>query len=748
MKNKMKKILLVLLSSLLVGCQSEGTHYIKDSKTVIKEKENVAEVKGELKEVAMGRYVEQITPIDELVESDNNIILWHNSEGKMEILVHDEMFKNYEYKEDGTYEESESWLINLLNDTEHNIGYVQQILYDEGEYYLLVDKANKEDVDSFIIRCNETNFEEIHMEWQTDTPIIAKIAVTSDKKLVACDLAKSRTDVYNSEGKFIEQIGERAGRPVKVGDKLVCLGENKVEIYNERSFECEKTINGITCNPRNDQIVCSDDESVYLACSGGIFKYTKGVEVLEKILEGRLCSLSSDYIGEMIVHNDEIYISLTRYDKSEHAIRHIRKYSYREDIPTLPQQEIVIWTPTSSRILKEAVTVYKDRHPEAYVKIQTLYNDEEWWQNEHQILLEDYEALNTQLLAGEGPDLFVLDELPMESYRKSGILADLSGCIAKSKEENTYINNVLESYKDGDKIYAVPLTFSLCYGIGKKDLLEGGYSFDKIIAAQKAHPEKFVQIPMESDIRARYMADFMKAQLFDKQGRVKREAMKIFLENIKETMPTKMEPWGAEYWKTWYTVTNCLIGDVVEADIEKASWVGDLQCAAHLIHERPDLMITGKIEGVENYLIGYNLVGINQNSPNREAAEEIINIALSTDIQGGRPNELPVNVTALEEDLLHNNYREMNKMSGMKNTLNDKGDIDYDFYDFEFGYQEEMQMFLEMCKNGTVLEPLDMEISDILAKETEGYFEDRVGIKETLDQVESKVNLYLSEQGR
>lgn len=745
MKNKIKKILLLLLSCLLVGCQAEGTHDIKDGKTVIKEKENVVEVKGEPKEVAMGRYIEQITPIDELVEPDNNIILWQNAEGKMEILVQDETFKNYEYKEDGTYEESEAWLVSLLNDTAHDVGCVQQILYDEGEYYLLADKANKKDVDSFIIRCNETNFEEIHMEWQTDTPIIAKIAITSDKKLVACDLSKTRADVYSSEGKFIEQIGERTGKPVKVGDKLVFLGENKVEIYNERSFECEKTINGITCNPRTDQIISLDGERAYLACSSGIFKYTKGAEVLEKILEESLCSLSSDYIGEMIVHNDEIYISLIRYDKSDRSISHIRKYSYREDIPTTPQQEIVIWTPTSSRILKEAVAVYKDRHPEAYVKIQTLYNDEQWWQNGHQVLLEDYEALNTQLLAGEGPDLFILDELPIESYRKSGILADLSGCVAKSKEENTYIDNVLESYKDGEKIYAVPLVFSLCYGIGKQELLEGGYSFDKMVANQKAHPEKFVQMPMAPEIRTRYMADFMKDQLFNPDGRVKREAMKTYLENIKETMPTMTEPWKPEYWKTWNTVTDCLIGDVVKADIEKASWVGDLQCAAHLIHEKPDLMITNKIEGVENYLIGYDLVGINQNSPNKEAAEEIINIALSTTVQGGRPNELPVNIVALEDDLLHNNYREMNKMSGMKYILNDKGDIDYDF---EFGYQEEMQMFLEMCKHGTVLRPLDMEISEILAKETEGYFEDRLGSEETLDQLESKIDLYLSEQER
>jgi len=151
---------------------------------------------------------------------------------------------------------------------------------------------------------------------------------------------------------------------------------------------------------------------------------------------------------------------------------------------------------------------------------------------------------------------------------------------------------------------------------------------------------------------------------------------------------------------------------------------------------------------VENYLRGYELVGVNQNSPNKEAVEEIINIALSTDIQGGRPNELPVNVAALEDDLLHNNYRKMNKMSGMKYTLNDKGYTDLEFYDFEFGYQEEMQMFLEICKNGTVLKPLDMEISDILAKETEGYFDDRLGIEEALDQVESKINLYLREQGR
>ena len=63
-------------------------------------------------------------------------------------------------------------------------------------------------------------------------------------------------------------------------------------------------------------------------------------------------------------------------------------------------------------------------------------------------------TLNVEIFAGEGPDVLVLDGLPVESYIRQGILADLSNI----DTSNCY-ENIVHCYADESGCWALPLLF-------------------------------------------------------------------------------------------------------------------------------------------------------------------------------------------------------------------------------------------------------------------------------------------------
>lgn len=72
--------------------------------------------------------------------------------------------------------------------------------------------------------------------------------------------------------------------------------------------------------------------------------------------------------------------------------------------------------------------------------------------------------LNTEIMAGEGPDIIVLDNLPVEDYISKGILEPVTDIVEARKDELFY--NMVEGCNLGGEIYSVPTTFRIPVIIG------------------------------------------------------------------------------------------------------------------------------------------------------------------------------------------------------------------------------------------------------------------------------------------
>ena len=86
-------------------------------------------------------------------------------------------------------------------------------------------------------------------------------------------------------------------------------------------------------------------------------------------------------------------------------------------------------------------------------------------------------SLNTEIMAGNGPDIILMDGLPIEDYFEKGVLEDLSDVVKGVKTNGEeFFENVLSSYEKGENLYAVPSRFSVPIIIGK----EGAVTPDEV----------------------------------------------------------------------------------------------------------------------------------------------------------------------------------------------------------------------------------------------------------------------------
>ncbi|WP_367116085.1 ABC transporter substrate-binding protein [Clostridium sp.] len=92
--------------------------------------------------------------------------------------------------------------------------------------------------------------------------------------------------------------------------------------------------------------------------------------------------------------------------------------------------------------------------------------------------------LNTEIMAGKGPDILLLDNLPVDSYIENEVLADIKDIVTTDKN---IFHGLIEAYKKDGSIYQFPLKISLPVIIGNKDLLKEANDLNSLLTVIKEY---------------------------------------------------------------------------------------------------------------------------------------------------------------------------------------------------------------------------------------------------------------------
>lgn len=252
---------------------------------------------------------------------------------------------------------------------------------------------------------------------------------------------------------------------------MFCVWENYIALKNETegvylydTDTKERIMDDVlsdfisqNCKGRKDiyvstySIFPAEEGGIYLICGKGVYRHVIGGTVMEQVINGGLSSLgdSTKHISKMIRTEEKGFVAAFSEGK-------ISAFTYDPNISTIPSQMITAYSLTESTLLRQAIIRYQGKNPDVYVEYKVGMDEEGGITREDAI-----KKLNTEIMAGKGPDFLLLDGLPTDSYIDKGVLADISPYLDELEKEEKLLSNIRESFTKDGKTYMIPAAVTL-----------------------------------------------------------------------------------------------------------------------------------------------------------------------------------------------------------------------------------------------------------------------------------------------
>lgn len=255
------------------------------------------------------------------------------------------------------------------------------------------------------------------------------------------------------------------GSYITSGDKLIETENGKIYTYSLKNGALMSTadagtpvINYLGTNYTSCQITAlaidpGDSESIFYANRYGLFRTFLDGSANEMLMDGGLSSLN--------LHTNAIRFLLAREDGSFLAVCNnagvnlFYRFSYCANIPTVPSRQIRVFSLYENYTARLAATQLQTKNPDIKISLQIGSPP-----GSGISAAEALRALSMDMLSGNGPDVFVLDGLPIESYIKNGYLLELSPILRDITATGDYMPQ-METYRTPEgEMYAVTTRFS------------------------------------------------------------------------------------------------------------------------------------------------------------------------------------------------------------------------------------------------------------------------------------------------
>lgn len=179
---------------------------------------------------------------------------------------------------------------------------------------------------------------------------------------------------------------------------------------------------------------------------------------MEQIIDGSHSILSNPAyrMCGMTVYGDSEFVGLFYGGKLVH-------FTYDSDIPTVPGEELRVYSLRDNRTLRQAINLYQKANPECYVEYEIGMEEGSSMTRDDAL-----KNLNTAMMAGEGPDVLVMDNLPADAYLEKGMLLELTPFIESLEEEDALFENIVDAFRTEGQVYMIPCEIQLPIILGEE----------------------------------------------------------------------------------------------------------------------------------------------------------------------------------------------------------------------------------------------------------------------------------------
>ncbi len=472
-------------------------------------------------------------------------------------------------------------------------GLGQILLSAEGKIYGMFISGEEEN-SRYEVVCFAPGGREILWRQKTNT---AEIALYGDK-------------VYLSEYGGAVQVLDAGS-----GDKL-----EELAIPLEANF-----LNSMDVNTREEKIFYSNKTGIY-----GTDDHNTLTELLVDGKRSSFSDISYDIKRLCRVEGD---VFLLFVQSAAGAGMELLRYEFDAEMPARPEHELVVYSLKNNYVLEKMISDFQSSHPE----VQMIHEVG----MEEAAVKEEADAigiLNTEMMAGTGPDVLLLNGLPWESYAQKGMLKDLHSDLASYISGEEGFANLFQAYQTDGAQYAAPVSFKIPVVVGAKEKVSHIQSpADLLSAAEKT--EDMPAFFRQDKGLLRYMFSIYWRDIQKEAETVSKEGLRKLLETVgkinnrlketeneislffQEDEPEKSDDVFAN--DTFLDASNITYGNVA-MDLGYLSSIHDFW---DIVHRGFSYQATAK--GVFSALIA----GINCESQQEELAREFLSFMLGEEEQ-------------------------------------------------------------------------------------------------------------------
>ena len=150
------------------------------------------------------------------------------------------------------------------------------------------------------------------------------------------------------------------------------------------------------------------------------------------------------------------------------------QYDFDANAPLQATQVLKLYSLYDDEDLRQIVSRYQKSHPETDIHLEIGLSGEDGVTE-----ADALRTLNTEILAGSGPDILRLDGMSLDSYLEKDLFLDLSDLL----EETRTLENITTCYETNGKVSVLPVAFAIPAIYGPKDLVDSIHDLDSFVAA-------------------------------------------------------------------------------------------------------------------------------------------------------------------------------------------------------------------------------------------------------------------------
>ena len=472
----------------------------------------------------------------------------------------------------------------------------------------------------------------------------------------------------NDLGLFLRQLaGANVVLTFDAGYRLSQEGLTPLEgVVGEQVSESLKYTEGM--NPKVSFWENSDGY-LFFTTHDGLYSFVPEGSVTEMLVDGARTSLGDPSFFPMAMTGklDNSFFIMGSISGGE---ARLYRYVYDPNTPTQASTQLRLYTLYEDEELRQMVSQYQKANQDVSITLEVGLTGEDGMTEADAI-----RALNTEILAGKGPDLIRLDGMNLDTFLEKGLLIDLTPAL-----KEPLLEQVSHCYAKNGQVCALTTSFVIPAMYGPGHIVSQIHDLDSLVAAlQQAKQENTKTRTVINGVLPVMTADIFydscSAAWVREDGTLDQEKLAQFYaamqqvyavdEDYRQANAELLAQWatkGAEYTPGEYTGLSgammmlmgaqCITAGTLEG-VEPWSWAlaGDDQLEGY-----ETAPISLQCSGV---FMPRRIMGVLNTSANQQAALDFISYMLGKEGQETANDSFPVNQAVFDQQIAEDKVSDM-----------------------------------------------------------------------------------------